>query len=58
MSDKALDWDQDALERINRAPFFVRKMAKAKVEKTARALGKTRVTAELLDRIKREEMGE
>ncbi len=58
MSDKALDWDQDALERINRAPFFVRKMAKAKVEKAARALGETRVTAELLDRIKREEMGE
>lgn len=57
MSGDELEWDAEALERINRAPFFVRKMARAKVEKAARALGEKRVTAELLDRIKREEMG-
>ena len=51
-----IEWDDDALARINKAPFFVRKMAREKVEKAAEAMGEKRISAELLDRIKLQEM--
>ena len=57
MADSELQWDDDALARLEKIPSFVRGMAKGKIEKGAVALGATRVTAELMDKIKKEEMG-
>lgn len=39
----ALAWDADAEARLQRVPFFVRRMAKRTVENAVRELGKTRV---------------
>lgn len=57
MSDGNLVWDDEALEKLENVPVFVRSMAKGKIEKAALAMGETRITAELVDRIKKEEMG-
>ena len=57
MSKENLEWDAEALQRLNKAPFLVRKMARAKVEKAARAKGETRITVDLLERVKNKEMG-
>lgn len=51
------EWDDDALERLKKAPFFVRKLAKEKVEKAAMACGETRITLALFEKIKKEAMG-
>jgi len=56
MAESDLVWDPEAEARINKAPIFVRKMARGKVEKAARALGEKRITVELLERIKKQEM--
>lgn len=52
-----IEWDEAALERINKAPFFVRQFAKDKVEKAAIAQGATKITVELMEKIKQQEMG-
>jgi nucleotide-binding universal stress UspA family protein len=39
----ALSWDEAALTRLNRVPFFVRPMARKQAEKRARSRGRTRV---------------
>ncbi len=56
MSDNTIDWDDDALAKLENVPVFVRKMVKGKIEKAALAKGETRITAELMDIIKSEEM--
>ena len=57
MSSSELEWDIEAAKRLKRAPFFVRKLAKAKVEKAATLLGEKRITVELMEKIKKQEMG-
>ena len=52
-----LEWDSEAEERLNRAPFLVRGMARRRIEKTARERGLKRVTVELLEQVKKREMG-
>ena len=57
MSRTELEWDPDAVRRLNKAPFFVRKIARGKVEKAAREQGLTRITLEFVESIKKREMG-
>ena len=57
MTTKDIEWDKEAEERINKAPFFVRKMARKKVEKAAVALGQKRITVELVEKVKQGAMG-
>ena len=47
----ALAWDPDALERLEKAPRFVRKMAKKSIEKAALAEGAHRVTVKHVDMV-------
>jgi len=56
MSDSAIEWADDALAKLENVPVFVRKMVKGKIEKAAAAKGETKITAELMDIIKSEEM--
>ena len=56
MSDSGFEWNEEALERIKKVPFFVRKAAKSKIEKAAKELGETQITAELVDRVRAIEM--
>lgn len=51
-----LEWDNAAKERVDAAPFFVRKLIRHKVEKAARQQGLERITVELLDRVKQKQM--
>jgi len=55
MADK-LEWDDAAKQRVDAAPFFVRKLIRHKVEKAARAQGLSRITEELLDQVKQKQM--
>ncbi len=57
MSEQTLPWDEDALERLEKMPSFIRNMAKAKIEKAAREAGESRVTAAFLDANKAKMMG-
>ncbi len=57
MIDTEIEWDIEAEKRLKKAPFFVRKMARAKVEKAARERGISRITLEIMEEIKRQEMG-
>jgi hypothetical protein len=57
MSDTTIEWDAEATAKLEKAPIFVRKMIKGKVEKAAAAMGETVITAELMDKIKQAEMG-
>jgi len=54
MSQSELIWDDDALKLLEKVPFFVRKVAKKKIEKTAVESGESRVTVELMEKIRRE----
>lgn len=54
MSETNLEWDQDALELLDKIPFFVRKAAKRKIERTAKESGEERITVELMERIRSE----
>jgi len=54
MSINELIWDEDALKLLEKVPFFVRKAAKRKIEKTAVELSQSRVTVELMEQIRRE----
>jgi len=55
MSGK-LEWDEAAKQRVDAAPFFVRKLIRHKVEKAARKQGLERVTEALLDQVKQKQM--
>lgn len=57
MTDQSMPWDEEALQRIEKIPSFVRKMAKSKIEKAAKEAGKEKVTAEFLDANKAKLMG-
>ncbi len=56
MSQNELIWDDDALKLLEKVPFFVRKIAKKKIEKTAIETGAVRITVELMEKIKSERM--
>ncbi len=56
MADE-LTWTDEALERLKAIPFFVRKMAKATIEKEAVKIGETVITVELMKKIKEQEHG-
>jgi len=57
MSDESLPWDEEALKRLEKIPSFVRNMAKAKIEKAAKAAGESKVSAEFMDANKTKLMG-
>ncbi|MCG9126349.1 PCP reductase family protein [Candidatus Poribacteria bacterium] len=44
-----LSWTQDALERLERIPSFVRPMAKMGIESYAKDNGHTEINAEVMD---------
>ncbi|TAJ25652.1 MAG: hypothetical protein EPO64_07755 [Nitrospirae bacterium] len=50
-------WTEDALERMERAPVFLRGMVKRLAEKKAREFGYPQITGEILDRFKGQMMG-
>ena len=50
-------WTDEALQRMERAPVFLRGMVKRLAEKKARELGHTAITGELLDQFKSQMMG-
>lgn len=50
-------WTEDALQRMERAPVFLRGMVKRLAEKKARELGHGTITAELLEQFKSQMMG-
>jgi len=51
--DRQMAWDDDARERMNRIPSFVRGVVTARVEAFARERGCDRVTADVLDEVRR-----
>ena len=55
MSTENLTWDDEALQKIEKAPFFIRKLAKNKVEKAAIAQGETRITVEFVEKVRQKE---
>lgn len=57
MTEQAIQWDDDAIKRIEKIPAFVRNMAKSKIEKAALAAGEERVTVAFLDANKSKLMG-
>jgi hypothetical protein len=57
MISSKIEWDSEAEKRLKKAPFFVRKIARNKVEKAAQAQGLTRITVEFMEKIKNREMG-
>ncbi len=48
---QAMEWDSQALDRLQRAPTFVRPMARRMVEQTAREQGADRITMELFEKV-------
>lgn len=50
-------WTEDALQRMERAPVFLRGMVKRLAEKKARELGYPAITGEILDQFKSQMMG-
>jgi len=50
-------WTEGALQRMERAPLFLRGMVKRLAEKKARELGYHEITSELLDQFKTQMMG-
>ncbi len=55
MSTAELIWDDEALEIIEQAPFFIRKIAKNKVEKAAIAQGESRITVEFVEQVRQKQ---
>jgi len=50
-------WTDEALERLQRAPFFLRGMVKRLAVKKAKELGYSEITVEILDQFKQQMMG-
>lgn len=48
-----ITWTEEALERLEKIPFFVRKMAKAKIENEAIEKGVTEITVEFMSEVKK-----
>lgn len=57
MSNQNIPWDEDALQRLEKIPSFVRGMAKGKIEKAAIEAGEERVTSNFMDNNKAKLMG-
>jgi len=57
MGNDIMEWDEDALARLEKIPAFVRSMAKAKIEKTAREAGESRITSAFIEANKARLMG-
>ena len=57
MSEQTIPWDDEALQRLEKIPSFVRGMAKGKIEKEAIAAGEERVTEAFMDANKSKMMG-
>ena len=57
MSEQTIPWDEDALQRLEKIPSFVRGMAKRKIEKAAIAAGEERVTAAYMEQNRTKLMG-
>lgn len=57
ISCRAITWTPEALERMDRAPVFLRGMVKRLAEKKARELGLAEITGDVLDRFKSQMMG-
>jgi hypothetical protein len=55
MSSAKLTWDDEALKKIEQAPFFIRKIAKNKVEKAAIAQGESIITVEFVEKVRQKE---
>jgi len=55
MSTESPTWDDEALKKMEKAPFFIRKFAKSKVEKAAIAEGETRITAEFVEKVRQKQ---
>lgn len=50
-----MEWSDEAQARLNKAPFFVRKMVRKKVNKEAEKRGLTLVNTELIDAVKKKQ---
>lgn len=55
MSESTLIWDDNALKKLKKAPFFIRGYAKSKVEKAARAQGIKVITLDFMETIRKQE---
>ena len=55
MSTAKLIWEDEALKKLEQAPFFIRKIAKNKVEKAAIAKGESRITLEFVEQVRQKE---
>ncbi len=54
MEEKVI-WTEEALERLKSVPFFVRKMAKAKIEKEAIKSEEAEITVEFMHKVRSQE---
>lgn len=57
MTNESIKWDKAAEARLAKAPFFIRPMARSKVEKAAVQAGISVITVEFMEKIKQQEMG-
>lgn len=57
MSDKKVEWEQEALKILDVVPSFIRPMVIGKVEKAAQEAGLTMITAEFVEAAKARWMG-
>lgn len=55
MSEEKLVWEQEAKNHIDKAPFFIRKFVRRKVEKAATEHKIERITIEFVEMIRNKE---
>ena len=56
MIKEKINWEDDALEKINKATFFIRGFAKSKVEKAAQEKGMEKITLEFMEQVRNDAM--
>ena len=56
--DQDIVWTEEALQKLERAPIFLRGMVKQLAARKAKELGCTEITVDLLDQFKRQMMGQ
>ncbi len=57
MGNNDIEWDSAAEEMLEEVPSFIRSIARKKGEEAAKELGETRVTVEIMEKLKKEAMG-
>ena len=57
-ADQGIIWTEEALQKLDRAPTFLRGMVKRLAAKKAKELGYTEITSEVLDQFKHQMMGQ